>query len=85
MYAEKLQYRTAGVTLSELFRKYTAQDDLFGDSRMVEKFDKIHKHVDVLEEKFGKRIVYLASTQQALKRKVLGTDSEDVGRDLLFL
>ena len=85
MHDEGLLYRTVGVTLSELFRNYSAQGDLFGDSREADKFDVIHKQIDVLEEKFGKRVVYLASTKQALKRKTLGTDSDDVGRDLLFL
>lgn len=85
MHRKGVLYRTAGVVLADLLQNYTVQRDLFGDTIMAEKFDAIHKQIDALEDKLGKRVVYLASTQQALKGKTLGTDSDDLDRDLLFL
>lgn len=78
-------YRTAGVTLHELTAEGVSQGDLFGGVERVQKFETIHKQIDALEEKFGKRVVYLASTQNSLKQKKLGTDADDLDRDLLFL
>jgi nucleotidyltransferase/DNA polymerase involved in DNA repair len=80
-----LVYRTAGVVLYELCPDYTTQKNLFGHSELASKFEAVHDVIDNLEEKFGKRLVYLASTHKALKRKVLGTDSDDLDRNLLFL
>ena len=63
-------YRTTGVVLQELISNAVCQGDLFGGSDKARKFELIHKQIDTLENKFGKRVVYLASTQQALKRKL---------------
>lgn len=78
-------YRTTGVVLQELVSDSVSQGDLFGSNDKAKKFETIHKQIDHLEEKFGKRVVYLASTQKALKGKIKGTDSDDLDRDLLFL
>jgi hypothetical protein len=87
-------YRTAGVTLENLTLNFVSQKDLFGGNVKGDKFDLIHKQIDSLENKFGKRVVHLASTQKALNqqthvlgadRKSSGTDSEDLDRNLLFL
>ena len=61
------------------------QGDLFGETERVDKFNLIHTQIDSLQDKFGKRVVYLASTHSALKRKKVGTDSDDLDRDLLFM
>jgi hypothetical protein len=45
----------------------------------------IHKKIDLIEKKFGKRSVYLASTLQAMKGNNEGTDIDDPDRDLLFI
>lgn len=78
-------YRTTGVTLHDLVPGHTAQADLFGGTIKADKFDVIHKRIDTLEDKLGKRVVYLASTQNALKHKTKGTEADDLDRDLLFL
>lgn len=78
-------YRTAGVTLQDLTLDFTSQADLFGGNVKSDKFDAIHKQIDSLEEKLGKRVVFLGSTQQAIQHKTTGTDSDDLDRDLLFL
>jgi len=85
VYVKNVLYRTAGVTLEELTADFTPQADLFGGTTKGDKFDLIHKQIDSLEDKFGKRVVYLGSTQNALRHKTIGTDSDDLDRDLLFL
>lgn len=81
-------YRTAGVTLHDLIPDTIVQGDLFtyGPTR-AKKFETIHRQIDSLEDKFGRRVVYLASTHDAVirSRKEKGTDAEDLDRDLLFL
>jgi DNA polymerase-4/DNA polymerase V len=99
LWVKGVLYRTVGVTLSELIPDSITQGDLFGISQQSTKFEEVHKKIDALEDKFGKRMVYLASTHKALKNKPkrqLGeplpapglheaTESDDLDRDLLFL
>jgi DNA polymerase-4/DNA polymerase V len=85
LHADRTLYRTTGVTLHDLVSGTTSQTDLFGGSNRANKFELIHGQIDSLENKFGKRTVYLASTHNALKQDVKGTDSEDLDRNLLFL
>ncbi len=85
MHEPGVSYRTTGVTLEELVSSDISQGDLFGGDVKANKFALIHKQIDSLEEKFGKRVVYLASTQKALKNKGKGTDHDDLDRNLLFL
>jgi DNA polymerase-4/DNA polymerase V len=85
MHAQGLLYRTTGVTLHDLATSHASQADLFGGTIKAGKFDAIHKQIDSLEDKLGKRVVYLASTHNALQHKTKGTESDDLDRDLLFL
>ncbi len=85
MHTKGILYRTTGVTLQELISDSVSQGDLFGGSEKANKFEIIHKQIDSLEEKFGKRVIYLGSTHEALKKKEKGTDADDLDRDLLFL
>ncbi len=85
MHKKGIQYRTTGVTLHELTPNSVSQGDLFGGTERAGKFETIHKQIDSLEEKYGKRVVYLASTHNAIKNKAKGTDADDLDRDLLFL
>jgi hypothetical protein len=78
-------YRTCGVTLYDLRPTDLGQQDLFGEFNKETKFEAVHKQIDFLEDKFGKRMVYLGSTHDALKRKGKGTELNDPNRDLLFL
>ena len=84
-------YRTTGVTFHNLSSDSVTQGDLFGNSIQTNKFEAVHKQLDKLEEKLGKRVVYLGSTDNALKRQKKenkekgGSDSDDLDRDLLFL
>lgn len=85
MYRNGVLYRATGVTLQELSAEVPQQMDLFGESDRASKFEEIHRHLDTLESKFGKKMVHLGSTQTALNKKGKGTDSEDMDRHLLFL
>jgi DNA polymerase-4/DNA polymerase V len=80
-------YRTTGVTLLDLMADFVPQDDLFGSNAQASKFETIHKQIDLLEEKFGKIVIYLGSTKNAIDHKAQdgGTDSEDLDKNLLFL
>ncbi len=85
MHTSGVMYRTTGVTLSELVQNFVPQGDLFGGTQKAERLDSIYKQIDSLENKFGKRMVHLGSTQNALNHKEMGTKSDDLDKDLLFL
>lgn len=85
VYTKNVLYRTAGITLEDLTTDFTPQADLFGGTAKGDKFDQIHRQLDLLENKIGKRMVHLGSTQEALKHKTMGTDADELDRDLLFL
>jgi hypothetical protein len=78
-------YRTTGVILSELDSSSVRQGDLFGESKDALRFETIHKQIDNIEEKFGRKVVYLGSTHRAINQKEKGTSSDDLDRNLLFL
>lgn len=85
MHTKKVLYRTTGISLEDLIPDFVCQNDLFGDSTKANKLKSIHKQIDLLEDKLGKRVVYLASTKKALGKEEKGTESDDLDRDLLFL
>jgi nucleotidyltransferase/DNA polymerase involved in DNA repair len=88
IYNKNILYRTVGVRLYELSSGEIRQNDLFEANTKSNKFELIHKNIDTIENKYGKRVVYLASTHNAIKYKndkLKGTDTEDLDRDLLFL
>jgi len=85
MYKKGILYRTTGVVLSDLVSSAVSQADLFGDTEKLRRLEIIHENIDGLESKFGKRVVYLASTHNALQQKTNGTDADDIDRNLLFL
>ncbi len=85
MHKKGTLYRATGVTLLDLTFDAISQDDLFGGSERAHKFEAIHKRLDSLDLKLGKKMVHLASTQVALDSKGEGTDADDLERNLLFL
>lgn len=85
LHKKGILYRTTGVVLQNLSRNHSFQQDLFGNTDRISKFKSIHNHIDLLEKKFGKNVVHLASTQKALKNRRSGTDYDDCDKDLLFL
>lgn len=85
MYKKGILYRTTGVVLQNLISHYISQQNLFGNEDRVNKFELIHNQIDLLESKFGKHTVYLASTHKALGQDRSETDVNEIDRDLLFL
>ncbi len=85
VYKKGRLYRATGITLCDLAPYAAYQDDLFGSSDRARAWEAIHKQLDTLECKFGKKVVHLASTQAALDRHTEGTEVEDLERNLLFL
>ncbi len=85
IHARDVPYRTTGITLHDLVPESQKQMDLFGSTEVSNKFEIIHKQIDSLEEKFGKRLIYLGSTSESKKQKLKGTDADDLDRDLLFM
>lgn len=85
MHKPNILYRTTGVILQDLTTNKSLQGDLFGGGLMTSKLESIHNQIDILEDKFGKRLVYLASTHNAIKNKAKGTNSDELERNLLFL
>lgn len=72
-------YRTAGVSLHGLTPKGALQTDLFGDVSRAAKFEEIHRRIDALENKYGKKLVRLATTEFDDEEEIDGE------RNLLFL
>jgi nucleotidyltransferase/DNA polymerase involved in DNA repair len=85
IYSKNILFRTTGIILENLIPHQNIQQDLFGNTDRVNKFEIIHDQIDKLENKFGRNMVYLAGTEQARKNRTLGTDSDDLDKDLLFL
>jgi DNA polymerase-4/DNA polymerase V len=85
IYNPGVLYRTAGVTLRKLVPTTSIQNDLFGSTKQVDKFEFLHNHIDLLEKKHNKKLIYLGTTHKAISNKKEGTDSDDLDKDLLFL
>lgn len=86
VYRSGVLYRATGVTLQNLVSAGTVQPTLFESAlSKSDKFDSLHKEIDLLEKKLGKRLVHLASTQQALGKEADVGDGAISERDLLFM
>lgn len=86
LYVKGMTYRATGITLQNLTKPYTAQATLFDqEDTKSDKFQEIHRQLDALETKFGKRVVHLASTQGALKNMTEDIDADAADRNLLFI
>ena len=57
-------YRASGIVLRELIPKKALEKDLFGNVNTADKFEMIHEKIDQLENKYGKRMVHLASSHR---------------------
>ncbi|MBP6888522.1 MAG: hypothetical protein KBC21_02345, partial [Candidatus Pacebacteria bacterium] len=80
-----MTYRAAGITLQNLSKENDVQTTLFDlEDTKSDKFKEIHRQLDALENKFGKHVVHLASTQGALKHMTEEIDVEERDRSLLF-
>jgi DNA polymerase-4/DNA polymerase V len=85
IYKEGMTYRATGVTLQNLSSSDNKQATLFdSDDTKLDKFEDLHKRLDALERKFGRKVVHLGSTQGALKNMTEDIDIEGLERNLLF-
>lgn len=78
-------YRATGITLQNLSSNVSTQATLFDtEPTRTDVFQALHEEIDMLERKFGKRVVHLASTHQALSGvpEIVVKDEEE--RNLLF-
>ncbi len=60
-------YRATGITLLKLRDANAVQLDLFGAARKTEGLLQIFESIDELSEKYGKHVVFLGSSFQAMK------------------
>lgn len=78
-------YRATGVTLQNLSSSVSVQATLFDtEPTRTDAFQIIHEQIDALEQKFGKRVVHLASTHRALSSAPEIIDKDEEERKLLF-
>ncbi|MHB0978017.1 MAG: DinB/UmuC family translesion DNA polymerase [Minisyncoccota bacterium] len=71
LYEPDVEYRSSGITLSELTTSENTQNDLFGEVVQNDKKSEIFDVVDELEKRFGKHIVGLGSSLNASKKRGL--------------
>jgi DNA polymerase-4/DNA polymerase V len=61
-------YRATGVTLTKLQPAGSGQLDLFGEVQKSQAIKKIFESVDELSEKYGKHVIYMGSSFDAMNR-----------------
>jgi DNA polymerase-4/DNA polymerase V len=61
-------YKTTGVTLSHLIREDSIQRDLFDFYKEMDSKSDIFKVVDLLNQKYGRHMVHLASSTRGISR-----------------
>ena len=67
VYKKGILYRATGVVLGKLCEEKAIQPDLFGTSFSAEKTKVVHSHIDRLQSRYGKHVVFLGSSALALK------------------
>ena len=65
-YRKSALYRTTGITLMKLKDAGSTQLDLFGVAKKTEGLQRVFESVDELSAKYGKHVVYLGSSFQAM-------------------
>jgi DNA polymerase-4/DNA polymerase V len=71
LYDPSIEYRSSGITLSELTPSRNTQNDLFGEVVKNDKKNELFKVVDKLEKRFGNNIIQLSSSLNASKKRGL--------------
>lgn len=70
-------YKTTGVTLSDLIDENCIQEDLFGFSHVDDKSANIFKTIDILNKKYGRHIVHMASSMKGILRERSARDGRN--------
>ncbi|MFA6314763.1 MAG: DNA polymerase IV [Candidatus Paceibacterota bacterium] len=63
-------YRSTGVILMNLIHDDVSTLDLFGDSALLAKTNKIYEAVDRIDRKYGKHTIFLGSSFRAIKKPI---------------
>jgi len=71
-------YRATGITLLNLVGEGTSQLDLFGQVKESEGIRRVFENTDKLAEKYGKHVVYLGSSFEAMTNSAHKGDRSDV-------
>jgi DNA polymerase-4 len=69
VYAEGILYRASGITLRSLVSDKARMPDLFGETKELEQKERSFGAIDVLNKKYGKQTLFLASSLQAADRE----------------
>jgi hypothetical protein len=65
LYRTGTQYRATGVVFASMVTDDSAQPDLFGLHVPIERIRRVFESTDVLDDKYGKHAVYVASSHLA--------------------
>lgn len=84
VYNPQFIYRATGVVLQELVSSISVQNTLFESVTKANKFEVIHQYIDNLENKIGKHVVHLGSTQSSLSQMTEYIDFDSEEKSLLF-
>ncbi len=85
VYLSGVTYRATGVTLHHLIPSESHQSTLFDVTTKSDKFEAIHKQIDILEHKLGKHVVHLGTSHHALTNMTEDIDFDSEERNLLFV
>ncbi len=77
IHEEDILYRATGVTLGTLTNAGEIQRNLFDTTLRVERLEKIHHEVDLLNTKFGEPLIHLASSMHVQKIRKTNFISRD--------
>ncbi len=85
VYFPGMLYRATGVTLHHLVPSESHQSTLFDVTTKSDKFEAIHKQIDILEHKIGKHVVHLGASHSARSDMTEDIDFDSEERNLLFV
>ncbi len=62
-------YRASGVTFFDLYPENKGTLELFKEQNSLESVERVYESIDRVTKKFGERIIFLASSKAALKKR----------------
>lgn len=78
VFKKGVEYRATGITLMGLEERTETQLDLFGAVQKSEGIQRVFENVDKLSEKYGKHVVYLGSSADAITNAAHLGDRGDI-------
>jgi DNA polymerase-4/DNA polymerase V len=77
-YRPGIRFRTTGITLSGLRPHSDTQPSLFEEGGGNSKLTHAYEQVDRLADRFGKQVIFLGSSFEALRRRALTSDRKEL-------